>query len=59
MLREKKEEDLRDLLMEEAKRLWGEERAKELIPTLQQIASSIAAISNYEIPMDEEPAFFH
>ncbi len=59
MLRERKEDKLRDLLIEEAKRLWGEERAKELTPTLGQIAFSIVAISNYEIPLDEEPAFFH
>lgn len=55
---ERKEENLEQMLREQAKRLWGEERAKELALTLRQLASSIAAITNYEIPLEEEPAFF-
>lgn len=54
----RKEGDLRNILNEQAKALWGEERAKELGKTLQQLASSIAAVANYEIPLEAEPAFF-
>lgn len=46
------------MLNEQAKRILGEERAKELGKTLQQLASSIIAVAKYEIPLEAEPAFF-
>lgn len=54
----KKEEDFRNMLNEQAKRILGNERAKELAQTIQQLASSLAAVSNYEVPLEMEPAFF-
>ncbi len=36
----------------------GDARAQELELTLKQLASSIAAISKFEIPLEAEPAFF-
>lgn len=55
---ERKEENLRDILSTQAERLWGDERTKELAMTLRQLASSLAAIADYEIPLEAEPAFF-
>lgn len=55
---EKREEDLEEILQKQAQQLWGDERAKELGLSLQQIAHSISAIYRYEIPWEEEPVFF-
>ncbi|MGB9700644.1 MAG: hypothetical protein ACPL5I_14810 [Thermodesulfobacteriota bacterium] len=55
---ERKEENLRNILHEQAIRLWGNERAQELTVILQQLAFSIAAVANYETPLEAEPAFF-
>lgn len=54
----RKEEDLRNMLNEQAKHILGDERAKELAQTIQQLASSLAAVSKYEVPLETEPAFF-
>lgn len=55
---ERKEENLRNILSAQAECFWGEERTKELAMTLRQLASSLAAMANYEIPLEAEPAFF-
>jgi len=55
---ERKEENLQNILKELAERLWGNERAKELALILQQLAHSVAAVANSEIPLEVEPAFF-
>lgn len=55
---ERKEENLRNLLNTQAECLWGDERTKELAITLRQLASSLAAMAKYEIPLEAEPAFF-
>lgn len=53
-----KEGDLRDIMTEHAQYFYGRERAKELAGPIQLLAASITAISKYEIPLAEEPAFF-
>ncbi len=58
MILERKEENMQNILKEQAGRLWGNERAKELALILQQLAYSIAAVANYETPLEAEPAFF-
>jgi len=58
LILERKEENMQNILKEQAGRLWGNERAKELALILQQLAYSIAAVANYETPLEAEPAFF-
>jgi len=57
MLTSAKEETLLTILKESAVKKYGEERAKVLEPSLQDLAHAIAAIQNYPLDLEEEPSF--
>ena len=46
------------ILKESALQRFGEEQAKPLEPAIQDLARSLAAIAEYPLEMEEEPAFF-
>ena len=52
-----KEEILLTILKESAVKKYGEERAKVLEPSLQDLARSLVAIENYPLDLEEEPSF--
>jgi hypothetical protein len=52
------EEKYFKVLKESAVQRYGEERAKLLEPAIQDVARSLAAIAEYPLEMEEEPAFF-
>jgi hypothetical protein len=52
-----KEETLLTILKELAVKKYGEERAKILEPTLQDLARALVAIENYPLELEEEPSF--
>ena len=58
MSTEKDEEGFFQILMESAIHGYGEERAKVLEPSLREMARSLAAVSEYPLNLEEEPAFF-
>jgi len=37
---------------------FGEEEKEALAPAIQQMAASLAAIAEFELPLEEEPGFF-
>ena len=51
-------EELTEILSESAARRFGEERAKDLIPVIQDLARSLAAIAEHPVELEEEPAFY-
>lgn len=52
-----KEETLLPILQESAVRKYGEERAKVLEASLQDLARSLVAVENYPLELEEEPSF--
>jgi hypothetical protein len=52
-----KEETLLTILKESAVKKYGEERAKVLAPSLQDLARALVAIENYPLELEEEPSF--
>ena len=46
------------ILRESAVQRYGEEEARLLEPAIQDMARSLAAIAEYPVEMEEEPAFF-
>ncbi len=52
------EEKYFKMLRESAVQRYGEERAKLLEPAIQDVAQSLAAIAEYPLEKEEEPAFF-
>ena len=52
-----KEETLLTILKESAVKKYGEERAKVLEPSLQDLARALIAIENYPLELEEEPSF--
>jgi len=52
-----KEEILLAILKESAVKKYGEERAKVLEPSLQDLARALIAIENYPLELEEEPSF--
>jgi len=51
-------EKFTEILSESAVRRFGEERTKSLTPAIQETAAALATIAEYEIELEEEPAFF-
>ena len=51
-------EEFTEILSESAVRRFGEERAKDLTPVIQDLAGSLATIAEHPIELEEEPAFF-
>ncbi len=54
----KDEEEFFKILMESAIHGYGEERAKILEPSLREMARSLAAVAEYPLTLEEEPAFY-
>jgi hypothetical protein len=52
------EEKFFKILRESAVGRHGEEQAKLLEPAIHDIARSLAAIAEYPLEMEEEPAFY-
>lgn len=52
------EEKYFKMLRESAVQRYGEERAKLLEAAIQDMAQSLAAIAEYPLEKEEEPAFF-
>lgn len=52
-----KEETLLTILKESAVKKYGEERAKILEPSLQDLARALVAIENFPLELEEEPSF--
>jgi len=48
---------LLEILKNSAVKKYGEERAKVLEPSLQDLVRALAAIEDYPLAMEEEPAF--
>ncbi len=46
------------MLRQMAKQIYGEERANSLQPGMQEMAKSLAVIAEFDIALEEEPAFF-
>jgi len=51
-------EEFTEILSESAARRFGEDRAKDLIPVIQDLAGSLAAIDEHPVELEEEPAFY-
>ncbi len=51
------EKILLEILKDSAAKLYGKERAKALEPALRDQAVVLAAIEDYPLAMEEEPAF--
>jgi len=51
-------EEFTEILSESAARRFGEDRAKGLIPVIQDLARSLAVIAEHPVELEEEPAFF-
>jgi len=47
-----------EMLSAAAAQRFGEERAKVLIPAIQDISASLASLAQHQIELLEEPAFF-
>ena len=47
-----------EILNESASRRFGEEEAKSLASSIQEIAASMVTLAGHEIELEEEPAFF-
>jgi hypothetical protein len=52
-----KTEILLEILKDSAVKQYGEERAKALEPSLRDLARALAAVEDYPLAMEEEPAF--
>jgi hypothetical protein len=52
-----KEETLLTILQESAVKKYGEERAKVLERSLQDLAQALVAIENFPLDLGEEPSF--
>jgi hypothetical protein len=52
-----KEETLLMILKDSAAKKYGEERAKVLEASLQDLARALVVIENYPLEMEEEPSF--
>ena len=52
-----KEETLLTILKASAEKKYGEERAKVLDPSLQDLARALVAIENYPLELEEESSF--
>ncbi len=52
-----KEETLLTILQESVVKKYGEERAKVLESSLQDLARALVAIENYPLDLEEEPSF--
>ena len=46
------------ILRESAVQRYGEERARLIEPAIQDVARSLAALAEYPLKLEEEPAFF-
>jgi hypothetical protein len=46
------------ILKEFAVRRYGKERADLIDPAIRELAASLAAVSDYPLEPEEEPAFF-
>jgi len=51
------EKILLEILKDSAVKMYGEERAKALEPALQEQARGLAAVEDYPLALEEEPAF--
>jgi hypothetical protein len=51
------QEDLLEILQHAAVKRYGQERAEALDPALRDMARALAAVENYPLAMEEEPAF--
>ena len=58
MSTEMNEENFFKVLRESAIQRYGEERAKVLEPSLRETARSLAAVAQYPLELEEEPAFY-
>jgi hypothetical protein len=47
-----------NIFKEFAVQRYGRERADLIEPALQELAASLAAVSDYPLELEEEPAFF-
>jgi len=52
-----REEALLTFLKESAVKKYGEERAKVLEPSLQDLARALVAVEDYSLELEEEPSF--
>jgi galactose-1-phosphate uridylyltransferase len=52
------QEDFTEILSKSAVRRFGEERAKDLAPVIQDLAKSLAAVAEHPVEFEEEPAFY-
>ena len=48
---------LLEMMKDSAVKKYGEERAKALEPSLQDLVRALVAIEDYPLAMEEEPAF--
>ncbi len=47
-----------EMLRQTAAQRYGEERANSLQPAIQEMAQSLVAVGEFEVALEEEPAFF-
>jgi len=47
-----------EILTQSAVQKFGEEEKEALVPAIQQLAESLAAIAEFELLLEEEPGFF-
>ncbi len=51
-------EDYAEILYQTAAQRYGGKRANSLQPAIQQMARSLVAVTEFTLPLEEEPAFF-